>query len=279
MIENILLTNPILMRGLLLVLSLLLLSLNFIDVDIIGEPDYNLKEKYNPSLGYINSVDRLIEYTDSSAKATSISLNSIEYFVLLKNIVSDRFYHGFSHYTLSQNWIAVLGQKIFGHGLATKVFPDDIMKNQMAGCSQQSSIIMAVAVKKNIPYRSVGFPHHYALELNYKNNWYFFDPDMEPSLSIHDRLHQNWNGENDNLKKYYFSGGHKNVDFEFGNKTKATLGVVNQVPAPRLKIFLTITRYLSTIAWIIPLLFFLIFSKKISFINFKRSAVPHLLPA
>lgn len=279
MSENILLTNPILMRGLLLVLSLLFLSLNFINVDIIGGPDYKLKEKYNSSLGYLNSVDRLIEYNDSTAKAAGISLNSIEYLVLLKNTVSDRFYHGFSHYNLNENWIAVLSEKIFGYGLATKVFPDDIMKNPMAGCSQQSSIIMAVAAKRNIPYRAVGFPHHYALELNYKNNWYFFDPDMEPSLSINDRLHQNWNGENDSLKKFYMVSRPTNVEFMFGKKNKAVLGTVNENPAPRLKMFLTITRYISRIIWILPLLFFFALSKKRFSVSFKRPATHHLLPA
>ncbi len=268
------------MRGLLLLSSLILLLLNFINKDIIEVDKYNFIEKYNPALSNLNSVDKLIFYTDSTAKASNISQNSIEYWILLKNIVSNRFYHGFSHYKLNENWIAVLSDKILGHGLANKVIPDDIMKNPMAGCSQQVAIIMDVASKKNILYRSIGFPHHYAVELNYNNNWYFFDPDMEPNLSITDRLHQNWNGNNDNLKKYYY-GEHKSVDFELGKNEKAILGVPNAKQAPRLKIFQAITLFLSRLLWIVPLILYFALGKrnKKSSANTKLTAIPHLLPA
>lgn len=248
------------LKFLLIALSAFSLIPNFIDKSINETAQFSPKEKYDPKLSSINSIDKLENYTDSVAAGKYISPQSIDYFVLLESIISDRFYHGFSEYTLKENWVAALSQKIIGYGLDNKVQPNDIMKNQMAACSQQAAVMMAIAKRKKVDYRPVGFPHHYAMEIKEKGNWYFFDANMEPSINTTQRLHQSWNAQNDSLKKYYNTAVHTNLNYQFGIKKIAILGSVNDNPAPRLKLFHYITFLLSKLLWCVPLI--LVFVKK-----------------
>ena len=130
--------------------------MNFINVDILEKLPYDNKEQFNPGLYYLNSIDKLENYIDSTIKADSIPENSIDYVVKITSAIRYRFYHGFSHFTLKENWIAAISEKIFGYGLASKVKPDDIMKHEYAACSQQAMVMMEILKHKNISYRSVG---------------------------------------------------------------------------------------------------------------------------
>ena len=180
------------MKPLLIALSVLFLIPNFFNINLEKTPQYDHKEKFDPSLSYINSVDELIHVSDSAAKAKNIQQGSLQYAITVATILRNRFYHGFSQYKLSQNWIAAMGEHCVGCGLASLVKPDEILKYSYGGCSQQSLVLMEVMKRKNISYRSVGFPHHYAVELNINNGWYFFDTNMEPNISDSDRLESRW---------------------------------------------------------------------------------------
>ena len=269
----------------LIALSFLFLSFNCIDKNINEPSYYNHKERFDPSLSFLNSINKLESYTDSMGKAKGIAQQSIQYYVLLKSVISARFYHGFSHYTLKENWIAAVIQKYIGYGVNNKVITADIMKNPMAACSQQAAVMMAIAKNKNVPYRHVGFPHHYAVEVNFNNNWYYFDPNMEPDITLEERLQQNWQGNNDNLKPYYNQQLHPDLNFVFGEHQKAEFGPVNESPARNLKLFQATTKILSKILWMFPLLILVMMKKhKTSFSFFKKrkemtSAVYPLLPA
>lgn len=239
-------------------IAIFLLLLNFIDVDINREARYNQVERFDPKLSSITSLDQLEQFVDDSAASQQINIYSHKYTALLAYVISCRFYHGFSHFTLAENWVASVGEKFIGHGLASKVEPEDILQHEYAACSQQAIVMMAILRRKNISYRKIGFPHHYALEAKINKNWYYFDPNMEPSISLAERLHENWNGNNDKLKKYYTK--HGNVNWEFGNGVQAEYGIENEIPARNARVFQLITAFFSRIAWCIPLL--LMFVKK-----------------
>lgn len=241
-------------KVLLLSLTILLALPNFIEKSI-GEPAvYNQKEKFSPSLATINSADKLERYTDNLAIQKNISTYSVDYCILVENIISQRFYHGYSRYTLRENWIAAVCEKLSGFGTSCKVKADDILKNENAACSQQAVVMMEILKRKKIDYRKVGFPHHYAMEAKIKDNWYFFDANMEPSIPPASRSHQSWNGNGDLLKQFYDPAIHTNLDYLFGNNKSITYGAVNAIPAPRVKIFQSITSVLSKILWAFPLL-------------------------
>ena len=252
------------MKLLLITISALLLLPNFFNVHLEQTPQYDHKELFNLQLAYINSTDQLIATSDSVAYKNNIATNSFGYALIVYHLLKERFYHGFSRYPLNQNWIAATGEYFFGYGLASIVKPDDILKYSFGGCSQQSMVLMEVMKRKNIPYRCVGFPHHYATELMFDGNWFFFDPNMEPNISDSDRLESKWNCCADSLKKYYDSKRFKDLDWKFGKNLHVTLGKVNAATAPNASLFHTTTKYLSKTLWLFPLLVVFASRKKVS---------------
>ena len=240
------------MKIVLLSLTVLFLLPNFFPLHLDETPQYDHREKFNPDLAYINSTDKLIAVADSTAKQSNISQGTLAYAIVVSKIIRYRFYHGFSRYPLNENWIAAVGEKFFGYGMASIVKPDDILKYSFGGCSQQSIVLMEVMKRKNVSYRMVGFPHHYATELKFNNNWYFFDPNMEPNISDSERMESNWKGDVNILKKYYDTTRYKNLDWGFGHD-KVTHGTVNAAAAPNAALFHTTTKYLSKTLWLFPL--------------------------
>ena len=202
------------------------------------------------------------KYVDEAAALKNIDINSAEYNVLLAYIISCRFYHGFSHWKLNENWIAALGEKVTGIGLSCKVQPNEIMQNPYAACSQQALVMMEILKRKKTDYRKVGFPHHYALEVKNNGRWYYFDPNMEPYMNLSQRLHEDWKESNDSLKKYYDVTKHTSLSYQFGNAQKAEFGPVNEVPAQRLWLFQSVTGVLSKTLWCFPLLFLFVRSRR-----------------
>ncbi|MFZ4057015.1 MAG: hypothetical protein ACOYKE_02700 [Ferruginibacter sp.] len=227
---------------------------NFLWVDIHEHPPFDRFESFNDSLSTLQTVDDLTAYTDSLAAAQHINPHSIHYVSVIEKVLKSRFYHGFSHFTLNENWLAAVSGKLFEEGLACKVNPADIVHQSNAACSQQSLVMMAILRKKGFPYRHVGFPHHYALEVLHNNEWYFFDPDMEPTLQMEERRLSNWKHQSDALKPFYDTLRFKDLDFKFGIQQMATTGTINEIPAQHAHLFQTVTHYVSRMAWCIPLL-------------------------
>ena len=249
-------------KTILIALAILLAVPNFIKRDINGTAVYNQKERYNPELSSIQSIDELEAYVDKAAALKNFTPGSGEYATLLAYVVSCRFYHGFSHWKVNENWIAAVSEKLIGMGLASKVQPDEIMKHPNAACSQQAMVMMEILKRKNVPYRKVGFPHHYALEANIAGEWYFFDPNMEPKIQFTERSHESWKGNNDIIKSYYSKAKHENLNFQFGRGETAQLGAINEIPARNAKIFQGITMVLSKCLWLVPFLLSFALKKK-----------------
>lgn len=242
------------MKYVFIIMALLLALPNFIDRDINGVPVYNGMERFSPTLSSINSTDKLEMYIDGCAAMENIEVGTGQYDSLVANIISRRFYHGFSHFSLSENWIAALSEKMFGYGLASKVQPNEIMQHPYAACSQQALVMMEILRRKNINYRKVGFPHHYALEVMVNKNWYYFDPNMEPKIALTKRTREQWQGKNDNLKQYYDTTKYNDLAYQFGNGQIAEVGNVNEIPASNAKLFQGVTAFASKVLWCIPLL-------------------------
>ena len=248
-------------KAILIGLTILFISLNFIDIDINKIEPYDQKELFDPHLSYLNSIDKLENYIDSTIKADSAQPNTVEYVDHIGRAIKLRFYHGFSHFSLKENWIAAIGERVFGYGLASKVIPDDIMHHPYAACSQQAMVMMEILKRKHIDYRSVCFPHHFALEASINSQWCYFDPNMEPHIGNKERPESRWEAKADNLKQYYDTSRFKDLDWKFGTKLVVTHGDVNQKYAGHVKIFHAVTGIFSKILWIFPL-FLLVYKKK-----------------
>jgi len=240
------------MKFFLITISILLLLPNFFNVTLEEKPGYNKIEIYNPSLSSINSVQKLIDYSDSISQK-KYAHNSLEYAMVVSNVLEQRFYHGFSVYSLQKDWIAAVTQYLVGHDVANPVNPEDILKYPYAGCSQQAIVLTAVMKRNKVHFRSLGFPHHYTTELQFNNSWYYFDTDMEPDMSEADRNLIYWKHDADSLKKFY----HKNptvAEWAFGNSQKAIVGKIDAEAAPNASLFQNTTKYLSKLLWVFPLI-------------------------
>jgi hypothetical protein len=128
------------------------------------------------------------------------------------------------------------------------------MHHAYAACSQQAMVMMEILKRKKLSYRSVGFPHHFALEVLVNGKWYYFDPNMEPNITKDERLESFWGAKADNLKQYYDTARFKDLDWKFGKDLEVTHGSVNQKYAGNVRIFQSVTGVFSKILWILPLL-------------------------
>ncbi len=245
-------------RPLLILAAVLLFLPNLFRTDLnntaYATPPYDQKEKFDPSLSSINTIPGLIRHIDQLATTRGIAQQSADYAALTEDVISKRFYHGFSHLDMSENWIAAFSEKLFGHGLSCKVDPKSIMKHENAACSQQCMVMMEVLKQKGIPYRKVGFPHHYAIETRIGDTWYFFDPNMEPNITMEERKEQNWKCCADNLKKHYDTNRFIDLDYKFGKNIIVAIGPVNETPALNAKRFQSATAILSKMLWLFPFL-------------------------
>lgn len=247
---------------LLLCLTALLILPNFIKKDINHPsnvaPVYDGKELFDPRLSFINSLDALERYSDSLANASGIETGDTAYLLLLEAILKRRFYHGYSHHPINQNWLAAVGEYVLGHGLSCTVYANDILKYPYAACSQQAIVMTGLLKRKGISYRAVLFVHHYALEAMHNNEWYLFDPNMEPQMSFQQRLHHRWATNTDYLKSLYPERHAAHIDYVFGKGTTAYWGKPNEKLAPNAKIFQSVTGFLSCWAWVLPLVLLLV---------------------
>lgn len=162
---------------------LLLVTVSIYSVSIPQKEDYKTNfgykwEQYNSDYFLkFQTVDDILKSAD--LQFHDRDKNTLEYFQFIDDIIRKRFYHGYSYYNWDENPIAYLAGKIFWADLSAIVIPDDILKHPMAACSQQSIVMMEALKQRNIPYRMVGFKHHYALEAFIENEWRFFDANME----------------------------------------------------------------------------------------------------
>lgn len=155
-------------------------------------PVYDQKEEFDPSLQRFNSIDKLVAYCDSlyaeSAYTNSKASFEEQYPEIVSSVIKKRFYHGYSVYGFSNNYVAMMLEQISVNGLSAIVLPNDILKFPYAACSQQSIVMMDILKQKGFATRKVGFKGklggHFAFETYYNGTWHYFDPNMEPDNAV-----------------------------------------------------------------------------------------------
>lgn len=235
------------------------------------QPHYNRKEEYDPSLQRLNSVKRMVEYCDSlySAKYGNNPENDYGklYATIVAQVIRSRFFHGYSHYSSSDNYLSVLFSRVTLDGYSAIVVPDDILKHPNAACSQQSIIMMEIMREKNFQTRKIGFKGktsgHFCLEVFYDGGWHFFDTNMEPDTEL---LNANNRPDIATLVKNkqmllqaYARYPQEEILDIFPTYT---YGEVNAFAAPRGIIFQQATKILSYTIWIFFLLGFILVRRK-----------------
>lgn len=221
-------------------------------------------EKFNFQLSQYNTVNKCINYIDSLNHLVNnqSSFDTLLYVDRTSDFIKERFYHGLSNYSISDNWIAYLTGKLFWSHLSAIVKPDDILKHQEGLCSQQNIVFTEVLKSKGITSRAVGLgtkkgPGHFLTEVWYNNDWHLYDVDIEPNWKVANYKHLSL----DSLLK------NKSLLFEIYVKKLTTnhlhiisqsviYGKSNEFPAKNMLLFHQITLLLT---YMFPILFFSLF--------------------
>jgi len=243
-------------------------SINLPDRD--KDPLYGFREDFDPSLLQLNSINKIANYCDSLYAETS-SMSQVkfenEYPQIVLSVIRSRFYHGYSEYNASTNFLASVISKITINGLRAVVIPDDILKYPYAACSQQSIVFMEILKRKGFTTREVGFKGkstgHFCFEAYYEGGWHFYDPDMEPDNNVltaynHPSIAMLVRHQDILLQAYSQYPKEKVLDIF----PTYFYGQVNSFPAPRAIIFQKVTKLLSYSIWIFFLLLFIMARKK-----------------
>lgn len=233
--------------------TVLLLLLNFLPVHLETLADSgNNWESFSPEKArQVQSIAQLESLIDYKAAQLQVLSTDAAYLDVLSQEVQDRFHHGYSHYSLRENWIAALAGKLFWNHLSAIVLPDDLMHYPMAACSQQSIVVMELLRRKGIPFRKVGFDHHFALEARLKDKWLFVDTNMEPDFSNTGRKSFRQLQEDSLVPVIYANGlARNNLTQTLANPYYGSIGVP---AAPNAAIFHKLTKVLSRTLWLFPL--------------------------
>lgn len=241
-------------RGLIL-LGLLLLTSTLVQYAyaFLQAPEAHTRrpgDLYDPSLARLNSLDKLMAFTDSLYENVSTALfDPARYAELADSVVRMRFYHGLQNYRFTDNYLANLSGKFLWSHLGAKVLPDDILKGHKAFCSQSSIVFQELLRRKDIEFRTVALPGHFCTEVLVDGHWRFYDVSYKPSFAGIGRLSAASMMEQPEFirKAYLYSFQKKffdNLDYHF-DPERVSYGAINAFAAPRMAMFHHFTFFLS----------------------------------
>ncbi len=246
--------------------SILFFALNFIGYNI--NEDHNkivINEKFDPALVRLNTLAKLVNYVDSSCEAKQIKQRTLEYAIEARNIVALRFYHGYASFDLNENWIAAVSEKFSLIYFSSMVKADDILMKPHAICSQQADVLMELLQSKQLDCRAVKWPGHFTMQCYINGKWNYFDPDLEPNILPEQRSNPQWLLNHDSLAIAYKKQCNADSTFlnkNFGHPLQIKFGEINEVQAPGTRLFQNVTKPLSKIAFLFPILLLFYFKRK-----------------
>ena len=210
--------------------------------------NYNIKhgyqwERYDPKLALsLKSIDDILTYADQISGFTN--RQSLAYVQCLQDVLAMRFYHGYSYYSLHQNWMTFLAGKFVWSDLDAIVSSKDILLHPYAACSQVSIVFSDCLKKIGVPYRKVTLVGHFVLEASIDNKWYLLDANLEPSFPHGIKSIAELKASNELMEAYK---GHK-TDAELKQIfSKIGYGPVNANIAPITFAFQKTTMFLSAL--------------------------------
>lgn len=225
------------------------LLFSLVNTDAFAEDlPQDLGEKFDPALLRLDNIEKLNTYIDSVCVARNVQLNTKEELLVVNDIIENRFFHAYSHYSFTENPIAYLSGEFLWDHLSAVVIPDDLMKYPMAACSQQSIVMMEVLKMRGYSVRKLGLTGHFVLEVLLDGEWRMFDPNKE--MLKQGIRHTNIRKylDNGDLNRYYPNMDSVAVSMMFSS---LDVGEADVFPAKNARIFHVATFYLS---YILPLL-------------------------
>lgn len=268
---------------LLLLVSLITFSFNFLPHNLIQafgadlpqdthqfelnpnyKKDIEFNQKFSPRF---QSVESIVYYVHKHTDDVNDERQQLE--ILIK-IIRQRFHHAYAVYGMQDNWIAVFAGKFIWNDLVAKVIPNDILKDEVAACSQVSIVIMECCKQLGIDTRKVGLKGHYALEAKVNGEWFYIDANLKPDFnSIGGRKSlAEIIGKGEQFKLYANTIlDSNNIALKF---SEINYSEANIEPAPRAHIFHVVTKIASQWLWLVLIIgAFYLYRKEIRILHYK----------
>ncbi len=171
---------------LLAMVSLILFLIPFMPVNSGSKPSNYSGDKFDKNIGKINTLEGIEELVPKYLKNTGNG--NRDEAKALAEIVELHTLHGVSKQGWRENWIANLIDKL-GIPYASfsgRMRPDDLIKDNIAFCSQASLILQELFRRKGITYATVRFnvggnPPHSAVAAKPDGVWRYYDSSYEPN--------------------------------------------------------------------------------------------------
>lgn len=225
----------------------------------LQKPETN-KELFNLDLESLNSMESLSRYIDSASQVEGIVRESQEkYVTMIDDIIRERFYHGESHISFSNNFIAWFSGRLIWGDFYVGVTPDEILSHPNALCSQSAIVFQEIVKMKGFKVRAIGLKRHFCSEVFYEGSWHFMDSDKEPAFSDNRPIPsvEELSQDKELINKAYVRDS-ENVSLEqmsdIFNGDEILFYNENEFPAKKMHFFQTITKLLSDFLWLILLL-------------------------
>jgi hypothetical protein len=243
---------------------------------------YKSKELFNIELSRFKSIADITAHIDGIYSATNKlpKIDTLAYVKITSDIIKKRFYHGLSHYTIKDNWIASIAGKLFWSHLSAIVDPDDILDYTEGLCSQQVIVFLEILKRKGFKTRWVGLgnkegPGHFLAEVYYEGKWHLYDVNLEPNWEKTIIYHQSiayYKQNKDSLFLAYDGIISRSLFDKIMQKVQ--YGKVNEFPAKNMLLFHQVTK---AITYLIPLflgilIMFMIFKQKVPAKIIKKTA-------
>jgi hypothetical protein len=211
---------------------------------------FSNKELFNIELTRFQSIDDISAHIDGiyAATHTNKQIDTLAYVKVTSDVIKKRFFHGLSHYSLKENWIAALAGKLLWNHLSAIVEPDDILNHNKGLCSQQTIVFLEILKRKGINTRWVGLgykegPGHFLAEISYHGKWHLYDVNLEPKwdrISNHHESMDYYQIHPDSLFITY--EGILKRDLFNKIMKKVEYGEVNEFPAKNMLLFHRVTK-------------------------------------
>ncbi len=221
------------------------------------------REKYDPGFMHLNSIESLTEKCRKELKTGGDSMSAV---LLIDSLLKHRFVHGYSRYTLHDNYLIFILSETIDKDISAKIIPDHIMQEPEAACSQQAIVFMEVLKGCGFNVRKVGLHSHFCSEVQYNNAWHFFDTNQEADFSglgaipgIKEMMN------NRELIFYAYRKSALTDSFALENAFDPSgyvLGEINEFPAKNMKLLHQLAGIFSHILWLVFLIPFLLLSLK-----------------
>ena len=214
-----------------------------------------ISEIYDKNFETLIDLDDLKRFVGEEVKKKNYQ--GIEIAIYIDDVIRKKYFHQIAYISNETNWLLKVADYFFPKfEFLSAMDPKELAKKNHAICNQQAIVFQEIVKDYSLEYASIGFEiktpdgnnlGHFASAVKVKNDWFYFDSNLEPKYnrrdpSIFTRVLE---ADKDTLKQLYPSD-----DFSLVTKNMINFRDLNSFPAKRGVMFQKMTSFFSNFFWI-----------------------------